>query len=121
MIAGTSYSPAKAFISFAREFLEALAKEDFQSALSGLDASPKRWSKKELLSELNVILGSKRICSATGFSQSASPELEQTDSGFILRHRLPVNGNWVQAKVVFEFTQKQNTDYFKVRLSGFEP
>lgn len=121
MIPGTSYSPVKAFISFTREFCEALAKDDFQSALGGLDISSKRWSKKELLSQLNSVIGPERICSAAGFSQSASPELQQVESGYILRHRLPVQGKWAQAKVVFEFTQKPSTDYFRVTLCGFEP
>jgi len=121
MIPGTSYSPAKAFISFAREFFEALAKNDFQAALGGLDTSSKRWSKKELLDQLNLVIGTERICSAVGFSQSASPKLEQVDSGYILRHRLPVQGKWSKAKVVFEFTQKPDTGYFRVSLCGFEP
>lgn len=120
MITGSSYSPAKAFINFARDFFEAMAKEDFQLALSGLDVSSKRWSKKELLSSLNAVIGSERICSPKGLTQSASPELEETESSFILRHRLPVNGKWIQARAVFEFTLKKNSDYFKVSLSGFE-
>jgi hypothetical protein len=121
MIPGTSYSPAKAFITFARDFFEALAKEDFQAALGGLDISSKRWSKKELLASLSTVIGSEHICSASGLTQSASPELEQSESGYILRHRLPVQGKWVKAKAVFEFTQKPGTDYFRASLRGFEP
>jgi len=121
MIPGTSFSPAKAFISFAREFFEALAKDDFKAALGGLDVSSKRWSKKELVAQLNTVIGTAHICSATGLTQSASPELEQTELGYILRHRLPAGGKWAKAKVVFEFVQKPGTQYFRVNLRGFEP
>lgn len=121
MIPETSYSPAKAFISFAREFSEALAQEDFQAALSGLDLSSKRWSPEDLVAQLNVVIDSERICSAAGFSQSASPELEQTESGFILRHRLPAESKREKAKEVFEFTQEPGADYFRGSPRGFEP
>ena len=121
MIPSTRDRPAKAFIAFAREFFEALAKDDFQAALGRLDTSSVRWSKKELLSQLGAVVGSERICSAAGFTQSASPELEQSELGYILRHRLPVQGKWVKAKAVFEFTQKPGTDYFRAGLGGFEP
>jgi hypothetical protein len=121
MIPSTSYSPGKAFISFVREFFEALARDDFQGALGRLDVAPKRWSKKQLLSEVGFVIGSEHICSAEGFHQSASPELEQTDSGYILRHPLPVKGQWANAKAVFEFTHKPGTGYFRASLRGFEP
>ncbi len=52
MIYGTSYSPGKAFVGFAREFLEAVAREDFQSALGKLDINDRRWTKQLLLIEM---------------------------------------------------------------------
>jgi len=121
MIPGTSYSPSKAFIAFAREFFEALAVEDYQAALSKFDVSAKSWSKKNLVSELKAVIGTNSICSAKGFTQSASPVLEQTESGYILEHRLPVQGKWAKAKAIFEFVQKPNSDYYSVVLRGFMP
>jgi hypothetical protein len=121
VIAGTSYSPAKAFITFAREFFEALAREDYQAALGGLDSTERRWSKQELLSQLGAVIGEARVCSPAGFEQSATPQVERTDLGYRLRHRLPVQGKWVRAVAVFEFVQKADTDYYRVNLHGFEP
>ena len=109
MIPGTSYSPSKAFIAFAREFFEALAVEDYQAALNKFDVSTKKWSKKNLLSELKAVIGENSICSAKGFSQSASPVLEQTESGYMLEHRLPVQGKWIKAKAKIENSQKTDS------------
>jgi hypothetical protein len=120
MITGTSYSPGKAFISFAREFFEALAKNDFQDALRRLDSSSKRWSKRELLLQINSLTDGAGICSALGFKNSAAPDLEQITSGYVLRHRLPIHNNWSNSKAVFEFIRKPGTEYFKVNLLGFE-
>ena len=120
MITGTPHSPGEAFISFAREFFEALAKNDFQSALGKLDSSSRRWSKKEILLQISNAAGAAGICSALNFKDSASPELEQTTSGYVLRHRLPVQGRWSDVTAVFEFTQKPGTGYFRVTLRGFE-
>lgn len=121
MIPGTSYSPAKAFISFAREFFEALAKKDYQAALGKLDSTERRWSKKDLLAQLSEVIGKELICSTVGFTQSASPQLEEAEEVYKLRHRLPVQGKWAKAKAVFEFTRKPGTDYFRASLRGFEP
>lgn len=64
MIAGTAYSPSKAFIAFAREFFESIANDDVHAALARLDVSTKRWTKKELLTQLGAAIGSERVCSA---------------------------------------------------------
>lgn len=119
MIPGTSFSPGKAFIAFARDFFEALAQEDYQAALGKLDLSVKAWSKKSLLAELKTVIGTNSICSAKGFTQSASPLLKQTESGYRLEHRLPVQGKWAKARVIFEFIQKPNSGYYSVVLCGF--
>jgi len=121
MIAGTSYSPAKAFVSFAREFFEALARRDYGAALRKLDSSGGTWSKKELLAELERATGGSEVCSPSGFTESASPVLEDTPSGYVLRHRLPIGGKWAEGKAVFEFTRKPETEYFKVQFRGVEP
>ena len=120
MIPGTSYSPAKAFVNFCLEFFSALAVEDYQAALGKLDSTSERWSKARLLQELRAVIGAESICSPGGIAQSASPELQRTDSGFTLRHRLPVAGTWAQAKAIFEFQRKANSEYFKVFFRGFE-
>lgn len=120
MIPGTSYSPGEAFITFAREFFEALAREDVQGALGKLDVSHKRWTKKTLLLAIDEVTDSVGICSAVGFSHSASPVLEETTAGYVLRHRLPVQQKWSSANAIFEFTRKPRSEYFRVRLRGFE-
>ena len=120
MIPGTSYSPGEAFISFVREFFEALAREDVQGALGKLDASHKRWTKNSLLLAINEVTNSVGICSTVRFSDSASPELEETTDGYVLRHRLPVQQRWSSAIAVFEFTRKPRSEYFRVGLRGFE-
>ncbi len=119
MISGTKYSPAKAFISFAREFFEALAIDDYQSALGKLDSSEIRWSKKKLIEQLNLVTGHEKICSSVEFTKSASPQIEKSEFGYTLIHRLPVNGKWIDAKVIFDFVRKPETDYYKVWLRGF--
>jgi hypothetical protein len=120
MIAGTSYSPGKAFITFARNFFEALAKNDYQTALGKLDSSAKRWSRRELHLQIDSLTRGVGICSALAFKFSASPILEQTVSGYVLRHKLPVQNKWSDITAVFEFTRKPATEYFSVTLLGFE-
>lgn len=121
MITGTGYAPAKAFVSFAREFFEALARADYGAALRKLDSSARTWSKIELVAALHAVTGGGEICSPSGFTHSASPVLEETSSGYVLRHRLPVGGKWAQAVAVFEFKRKPGTEYFKVEFRGVEP
>jgi hypothetical protein len=54
MISGTSYSPSKAFIEFARDFFESLAKNDYGAALGGLDARGKQWNRQKLASSIGA-------------------------------------------------------------------
>lgn len=122
MIYGTRYSPGKAFIEFARDFFEAVASCDFQSALGQLDANDQRWSKSLLLSELNRVIGDQTICSTAGFRHSAEPELIVIEGGnYHLVHRLPVDGKWSTAKARFEFVAKHQGNQFSVHLLGFDP
>jgi hypothetical protein len=121
MIPSTPFSPAKAFVAFARDFFEALAIEDYQTALGRLDSTTKSWPKKELIAKLSEVIGSEHICSAQGFTQSASPKLEEFESTYVLYHRLPIQGRWSKAKAVFEFIKKPGSGYFRVILRGFEP
>jgi hypothetical protein len=120
MIAGTPHSPGKAFISFTEQFLEALAKNDFGAALRGLDQSSPRWSKKTITARIASLTNGASLCSTVGFKDSASPDLEQTPSGYLLRHRLPVGEKWSDAKIIFEFIRKPGTQYFTVNLQEFE-
>ena len=55
MIVGTEYSPGKAFINFARDFIRALAQGDFSTALAGLDTGDDghRWSKSDVVRQLS--------------------------------------------------------------------
>ena len=122
MIYGTRYSPGKAFIKFARDFLKAVAASDFQSALGQLDANDRRWSKALLLSELDRVIGDQMLCSTAGLRHSAEPEMIALDGGdYQLVHRLPVNGKWSIAKARFEFAAKHHGNQFSVHLMGFEP
>lgn len=121
MIPGTQQSPGQAFIEFARQFFEDVARHDYQSALGALDMTKRRWSKKEFVAELTKVIGGESLCSAAGFVQSASPELDQTETGYVLRHKLPVRGKWSQAQAVFVFTLKSlGGGYYRVELQGFE-
>ena len=121
MIYGTRYSPGKAFIKFARDFFEAVASSDFQSALGQLDANDRRWSKSQILSELDRVIGDQMLCSTAGFRSSAEPVLIALDCGdFQLVHRLPVDGKWSMAKARFEFAAKRHGNQFSVHLMGFE-
>ena len=122
MIPGTSYSPAKAFIDFAKAFLEALANEDFNAALRKLDVSERRWSKVDVVKELDRVLLGRKVCSAIGCKKSASPELiDLNDGHYELRHKIPVESGWSNATVTFVFKQKPNTGYFHVYLKEFQP
>jgi hypothetical protein len=122
MIYGTRYSPGKAFIEFARDFFEAIARSDFQSALGQLDARERRWSKKALMAELQRVIGKNSLCSAVDFAQSANPELIALENGsYQLVHRLPVAGKWSNAVARFEFVAKSHGNQFSVFLIGFEP
>lgn len=121
MIPGTSYSPSKAFIEFAHYFFEALANEDYQSALGKLDSRDKKWSKKALQDALANVTGSKKVCSPNGIAKSASPEVEEISEGYILRHRIPIDGKWSKETVVFKFSKKPDTDYFYVYIEEIKP
>ena len=120
MIAGTEYSPSKAFIEFARNFFESLAVDDFQGALGQLDKSEKSWSKSSISGDLKKVLNGRWVCSAKSFRKSASPELEVGLNEYMLRHRIPCEGKWSDAKVNFCFRQKEGTGYYYVYLIGFE-
>lgn len=121
MIYGTRYSPGKAFIQFIREFFEAVASGNFQSALGQLDAGDRRWSKALLLSELKKVIGDRMICSTAELVDSAEPELIALEGGhYQVVHRLPVDGNWSAAKVRFDFVSRKHGNQFSVHLHGFE-
>lgn len=122
MIPGTSYSPGKAFIEFARIFFEALAEKDFQGVLGKLDSSDKKWSKLEVVNELDRVLLGQEVCSAKGFKNSASPKIVEIEEGiYQLEHKIPSNQKWSNAVTVFTFKQKPNSGYFYVYLNGFKP
>lgn len=119
MIVGTSYSPQKAFVNFAREFLEHLANGNYGEALAKLDQSSRKWSKPELRSAISAALGVEPISSAKHITRSAEPELVQVQPGqYILRHRIPVASGWSKSRITFVFTQKPGTEYFYVSLNG---
>lgn len=121
MISGTSYSPSKAFIRFARKFFDRLALGDYGGALAKLDASATRWKKQELQAQIVRATGGSSLSSCDGIIQSAHPQIEEISKGvYDLRHRLPVNGKWVTAKAVFRFSQKPGTEYFHVELQAIE-
>lgn len=122
MIYGTRYSPGKAFVEFARSFFEAVASEDFNSALGPLDANERRWSKSSLQSELRRVIGDHALCSAEEFLDSAKPELIKLEGeNYQLLHRLPVDGKWSTVKARFEFVAKHHGNQYSVHLRGFEP
>lgn len=117
MISGTSYSPSKAFIEFARDFFESLAKNDYGSALGGLDARGKQWNRQRLASSIGAATAGQGLSTCIGITQSASPILTEIGPGvYSLQHRLPVAGKWAKPYVVFLFTQKLRSDYFYVTL-----
>jgi hypothetical protein len=119
MIIGTSYSPQKAFVAFAREFLDHLAQDDYRAALAKLDQTSKKWSKAELRSVISSALGGETVASAVGLKRSAAPELIEVEPGqFILHHRISVASGWSEARVTFRFVQKPKTQYFRVILEG---
>ena len=123
MIVGTPYSPQKAFISFAREFFESLARKDYAAALSELDTSESRWSKEVLSERIASALGrGVNIASAVNFTRSAEPQLSEPEPGhFELSHRIPISSGWSEARANFRFVRKPSTEYFHVTLSGFTP
>jgi hypothetical protein len=123
MICGTPYSPAKAFIEFARDFFEYLARGEYGSALGKLDASAlQRWDKVTLQRAISSATGGALITSADGLTQSAKPSVEEVSSGeYILKHRLPLEGKWGSAYAIFRFRQKPGTEYFHVELVRIDP
>lgn len=121
MIPGTSYSPSKAFISFAREFFERVAAGNYGAALGKLDSTAKRWTKSQLLALINTASGNLGLSSCQGITQSASPTMiEESDDVYVLTHRLPIAGKWASAKAVFRFSRKAGTEYFHVELQNIE-
>ena len=122
MIAGTEYSPEKAFIAFARQFFEQMAEGNYGAALSGLDFVDRRWSKAELVATFSAALGDQTICSTNGFTKSASPSVSELTSGhFVLRHKVPADSKWSSAVAIFHFIRKPGTGYYHVRFLGVEP
>jgi hypothetical protein len=119
MIPGTSYSPSKAFIGFAREFFDHLAGGDYGSALRKLDGTATRWTKKQLQSLIDSATNGVGLCPCSGLTKSASPSVEEVSAGiYVLSHRLPVDGKWGPA--VFRLSQKEGTEYFHVELQAIE-
>lgn len=120
MIVGTSYSPAKAFVAFATEFIRNVASSDFGKATSGLDAADDghRWTKRELVAALQRVTPDG-ISPPDGLARSAEPQLEEKTPGevFEVSHRLPSNGKWTDAVVTFRF-ERQRGEYFRVLLVG---
>ena len=122
MIAGTSFSPAMAFIAFAHEFLDLVAMGEHGAALGRLDQRTVRWTRKRLQAAIDANTNRAGLCSRQGMTQSACPCMEEVSPGvFVLSHRLPVAGKWAAAKAIFRFTQKAGTDYFHVELEAIEP
>ncbi len=122
MIAGTSYSPAKAFIAFARDFFEHLSIGNYGSALGKLDTSAlQRWDKVSLQRALSAATDGLKTTSANGLTQSAKPVVEELAIGeYMLKHPLPLEGRWGSAYAVFRFKQKPNTGYFHVELIAID-
>ena len=122
MIVGTPYSPAKAFIAFAKDFIGSIAGGDFGKATSGLDADDggHRWTKSEIVSALRRV-APKGVSPPDDIARSAEPQLEEIAPAdvFELSHRLPSNGKWTDARVTFRFERKHG-EYFRVLLVGFE-
>jgi hypothetical protein len=122
MIVGTEYSPGKAFINFARDFIRAVAQGDFGTALAGLDTGDDghRWSKADIVRQLSQVV-SGHLSVPEGIVRSAEPTLAELVPGevFALRHRLPVDGKWSNGAVSFRFERKRG-EYFRVVLVGFE-
>jgi hypothetical protein len=122
MIAGTDYSPQKAFVAFAREFFEHVANDNWGQALAGLNQSAKRWSKVELQSELRAALSGESVISPLLLTQSASPELiELEPDTFALNHRVPTQRGWASTQLAFRFVRKPGTGYFHAYLEGLLP
>lgn len=125
MIAGTPYSPGKAFLAFARQFIEHLASGEYGQALVKLDTTSQRWSKDGLRRALRDACGDAPVTSAQGLTGSAGPVLDEvTDGEYLLKHRLPVaersGAKWGNAQAIFRFRQKPGTDYYHVDLVGIE-
>jgi hypothetical protein len=122
MICGTSYSPAKAFTVFAKDFFGYLARGEYGSALGKLDASAlQRWDKATLQRAISSATGGALITSTNGLTQSAKPSVEEVSSGeYTLKHRLPIEGKWGSAYAVFRFRRKPGTEYFHVELVSID-
>ncbi len=122
MIVGTSYSPAKAFINFAHQFLEALSENDYGKALSKLDMTQKKWTKDILKKKIEEITSGKGISSPLGIKKSASPEIDskQDNNIYILKHKVSSEGKWLNSNVLFKF-ERVKGEYFKITFNGFEP
>ncbi|WBR99935.1 hypothetical protein OU994_16550 [Pseudoduganella sp. SL102] len=121
MIAGTPYSPGKAFLAFARQFIEHLASGEYGQALGKLDTTSQRWSKDGLRRALRDACGDAPVTSPHGLTQSASPSLEEVAfPEYLLKHPLPLSGKWGRAHAVFRFRQKPGTSSFHVDLVSIE-
>ncbi|HXA19752.1 MAG TPA: hypothetical protein VN380_22405 [Thermoanaerobaculia bacterium] len=122
MIGGTPWSPAIAFVRFARDFIRHVASGDFAGALQPLDASDPgmRWSKARLTREMQQSIDpSSVITSPDGLLDSARASLTELSPGqlFELEHRLPLDGKWSQVAAVFRFSKAKGG--FKTALVGF--
>ena len=122
MIVGTSYSPGKAFITFAKDFIREVSLGHFGAAIAGLDVDDEghRWSKQELLASIRNA-GLESLSSPDGIAASAEPKLDEKVAGdvFELTHRLPQDGKWTEAQVTFRFERRKG-DYFRVLLLSIE-
>lgn len=117
-IVGTAYNLPKAFIAFAREFIAALAREDFGRAVGRLDAGDegRRWSKADVVAAL-ARLARGRVTSPEGHTRSARPTCTsiEADRVFEVVHRLPIDGKWSDVVAVFRFSRTRG-EYFRAQL-----
>ena len=119
MIVGTRWSYERAFGEFARTFIDCLVNDDVRGALSHLDQSERKWTKSQIERALSSVTAGRLSPRPT--TRSAAPRftVEREGEIFELVHRLPVDGRWSDAKVLFRFSRGRG-DYFHVNLLGFK-
>ena len=121
MIVASPWCYEDHFIECVRDFIQAVADENYGAALGRLDTRERRWSRAEFVGLLRAHV-SGAVTTPYGHRRSAEPTCIAEDGRdvFDVVHRLPVDGRWSDVAVRFRFVQGKG-EYFHVLLIGIEP
>lgn len=110
--------PEAACKKLAQDFLFALINRDYGIILGKVSHEYGKWTSERLQSELNAITHGRWVSEFLAINRSAAPVLSGDAACYEYRHRLPIDGRWADAALVFRLHQKSGRLY-ALELVGF--